>query len=156
MKKKFILICCFLFINLQVSANNFDEIEIENQKCIENTFPYNYPNCAIQNEKNWDIEINNQLKKLQIFRNMAINSLRFINTYKDSACRQTLFLYKLCILLSIKENKVDIIERDVLLNDFSGGKNLKLLKELQNYYKKNKIKKITDGDISDLIIHLSL
>ena len=65
MKKKFILICCFLFINLQVSANNFDEIEIENQKCIENTFPYNYPNCAIQNEKNWDIEINNQLKKLE-------------------------------------------------------------------------------------------
>ena len=39
------------------------------------------------------------------------------------------------------------------MNDFSGGKNLKLLEELQNYYKKNKIKEITDGDISDLIIH---
>lgn len=128
-----------------LGARTLQEAISGNEEVLKNMYVYIWRICFF--------EKNNQLKKLQIFRNMAINSLRFINTYKDSACRQTLFLYKLCILLSIKENKVDIIERDVLLNDFSGGKNLKLLEELQNYYKKNKIKEITDGDISDLIIH---
>ena len=128
-----------------LGARTLQEAISGNEEVLKNMYAYIWKICFF--------EKNNQLKKIQIFRNMTTNSLRFINTYKDSAYRQTLFLYKLCILLSIKENKVDIIERDILLNDFSGGKNLKLLEELQNYYKKNKIKEITDGDISDLIIH---
>ena len=128
-----------------LGARTLQEAISGNEEVLKNMYAYIWKICFF--------EKNNQLKKIQIFRNMTTNSLIFINTYKDSAYRQTLFLYKLCILLSIKENKVDIIERDILLNDFSGGKNLKLLEELQNYYKKNKIKEITDGDISDLIIH---
>ena len=63
MKKKFILICCFLFINLQVSANGFDEIEIENQKCLDSG--YNMPNCNYVSIQKYEIEIENILKKFK-------------------------------------------------------------------------------------------
>lgn len=98
-----------------LGARTLQEAISGNEEVLKNMYAYIWRICFF--------EKNNQLKKLQIFRNMTTNSLRFINTYKDSAYRQTLFLYKLCILLFIKENKVDIIERYILLNDFSGGKN---------------------------------
>ena len=63
MKKKFILICCFLFINLQVNANNFNEIEIENQKCLDSG--YNMPNCNYIAIQKYEIEIENILKKFK-------------------------------------------------------------------------------------------
>lgn len=66
-----------------LGARTLQEAISGNEEVLKNMYAYIWRICFF--------EKNNQLKKLQIFRNMTINSLRFINTYKDSACRQTLF-----------------------------------------------------------------
>ena len=53
-----------------IKKNNKEEeykhpIDIKLENCITSTHPYLYSNCAVENAKDWDIEINKQLKQIK-------------------------------------------------------------------------------------------
>ena len=57
-------------------------IDIELEKCVESTNPYLYSDCAIENEKAWDKEIQKQLKNLKDIMNKDEYTI-IINSQND-------------------------------------------------------------------------
>ncbi len=59
--------------NSQKEDYNLEEykhpIDIELEKCVESTHPYLYSDCAKENEKAWDKEVQKQLKNLKDIMN---------------------------------------------------------------------------------------
>jgi len=66
-----ISLCCFALFNMQANAQTMKNqeqthsIDIEEQKCIQNSNIYNYPLCSRKAEKAWDEEISKNLKLLK-------------------------------------------------------------------------------------------
>ena len=72
--------------NSQKEDYNLEEykhpIDIELEKCVESTHPYLYSDCAIENEKAWDKEIQKQLKNLKDIMNKDEYTI-IINSQND-------------------------------------------------------------------------